>query len=265
MLRITFAFAVLAAASPLDRAIAGGCYADWSVAAPIVRKEGLATVETLARRAQARISGDIVKTTLCEEKGGFVYRLADPRSQGAALQHDGRRARALRALIFRRPPSLPMIPVARVPDRAGAPVQREWRIAMRYVEGFVVPVPKKKLPAYRRLAQKVRQDLARVRGALEVCECVADDVEVGKLTSFPRSVKLKPGETVVFSWIAFKSRADRDRINAKVIADPRTGQDDEGPQGLAVRRQAHDPWRLQGARHRLAGSRRRLWGESRVC
>ncbi len=91
---------------------------------------------------------------------------------------------------------------------------------MRYVEGFVVPVPKKKLPAYRRLAQKSGK-IWREYGALEVCECVADDVKVGKLTSFPRSVKLKPGETVIFSWIVFKSRADRDRINAQVIADPR--------------------------------------------
>jgi uncharacterized protein YbaA (DUF1428 family) len=91
---------------------------------------------------------------------------------------------------------------------------------MRYVEGFVVPVPKRKLSAYRRLAQKSGK-IWREYGALEVCECVADDVKVGKLTSFPRSVKLKPGETVVFAWIVFKSRADRDRINAQVIADPR--------------------------------------------
>ncbi len=91
---------------------------------------------------------------------------------------------------------------------------------MRYVEGFVLPVPKKKLAAYRRFAQKVAK-IWREHGALEVCECVADDVEVGKLTSFPRSVELKRGETVVLAWVTFKSRADRDRINAKVIADPR--------------------------------------------
>jgi len=91
---------------------------------------------------------------------------------------------------------------------------------MRYVEGFVLPVAKKKLPAYRRFAQKVAK-IWREQGALEVCECVADDVEVGKLTSFPRSVKLRRGETVVLAWVTFKSRADRDRINAKVVADPR--------------------------------------------
>jgi uncharacterized protein YbaA (DUF1428 family) len=83
-----------------------------------------------------------------------------------------------------------------------------------------VPVPKKKLQAYRRMAQKAGK-IWREHGAIDFRECVADDVKVGKLTSFPRSVKLKRGETVVFSWIVYKSRADRDRINAKVMKDPR--------------------------------------------
>ncbi len=91
---------------------------------------------------------------------------------------------------------------------------------MPYVDGFVVAVPKKNLPAYRRLARKAGK-IWREHGALEFRECVADDVKVGKLTSFPRSVKLKPSETVVFSWIVYKSRRDRDRINAKVMKDPR--------------------------------------------
>ena len=91
---------------------------------------------------------------------------------------------------------------------------------MRYVDGFVVPVPKKKLQAYRRVAQKAGK-VWREHGALEFCECVADDVKVGKRTSFPRSVKLKRGETVFFSYIVYKSRADRDRVNAKVMKDPR--------------------------------------------
>jgi hypothetical protein len=82
MLRITFAVMSLAAAFQINRAVAAGCYADWSIAAPIVRKQGLATVETLARRAQTQISGDIVKTTLCEEKDGFVYRLLIRDSSG---------------------------------------------------------------------------------------------------------------------------------------------------------------------------------------
>ena|SRR6476661_7015777 len=91
---------------------------------------------------------------------------------------------------------------------------------MRYVDGYVVPVPKKKLDAYRRMAQKASK-IWREHGALEVVECVADDVKPGKSTSFPQAVKLKPGETVVFSYIVYKSRAQRDRVNAKVMGDPR--------------------------------------------
>ncbi len=83
-----------------------------------------------------------------------------------------------------------------------------------YVDGFVVPVPLKNLDAYRRMAEtagKIWMD----HGALQYWECVGDDVKPGKVTSFPQSVQLKEGETVVFSWIVYKSRADRDRINAK--------------------------------------------------
>ena len=90
----------------------------------------------------------------------------------------------------------------------------------RYVDGFVVPVPKKNLQAYRRMAQKASR-IWKEHGALDFVECVADDVKPGKVTSFPQSVKLKPGETVVFSWIVYKSRAHRDRVNKKVMADPR--------------------------------------------
>ena len=91
---------------------------------------------------------------------------------------------------------------------------------MKYVDGFVVPVPKKNLAAYRRMARlcgKVWME----HGALEYTECVADDVKPGKRTSFPQSVKLKADEVVVFSFIVFKSRTQRDRINAKVMSDPR--------------------------------------------
>ena len=91
---------------------------------------------------------------------------------------------------------------------------------MRYVDGFVVPVPKRKLQAYRRMSQKAGK-VWREHGALEFRECVADDVKPGKRTSFPRSVKLKRGETVFFSYIVYKSRAHRDRVNAKVMKDPR--------------------------------------------
>jgi uncharacterized protein YbaA (DUF1428 family) len=91
---------------------------------------------------------------------------------------------------------------------------------MSYVDGFVIPVPKKNRAAYRRMA-KTAGKVWRELGAVDYKEFVADDVKVGKHTSFPQSVKLKPGETVVFSWIVYKSRAHRDRVNAKVMKDPR--------------------------------------------
>jgi uncharacterized protein YbaA (DUF1428 family) len=94
---------------------------------------------------------------------------------------------------------------------------------MSYVDGFVVPVPKKKLAAYRKMALKASK-VWRDHGALEVCECVADDVKVGKWTSFPRSVKLKRGETVVFSYIVYKSRKQRDAVMAKVMKDKRLAE-----------------------------------------
>ena len=91
---------------------------------------------------------------------------------------------------------------------------------MAYVDGFVLAVPKQQIEAYMEFARKAGE-VWKEYGALEYKEWVSDDVKVGKLTSFPRSVKLKPGETVVFSWIVYKSRAHRDRINAKVMKDPR--------------------------------------------
>jgi uncharacterized protein YbaA (DUF1428 family) len=91
---------------------------------------------------------------------------------------------------------------------------------MPYVDGFVIPVPKKKLAAYRSMARKAGK-VWREYGALDYKECVADDVKMGKWTSFPRSVKKKPNETVVFSYIVYKSRAHRDKVNAKVMKDKR--------------------------------------------
>ena len=96
---------------------------------------------------------------------------------------------------------------------------------MPYVDGFVLPVPKNKVDAYRRIARKAGK-VWREHGALEYRECVADDVKPGKTTSFPQSVKLKRGETVIFAWIVYRSRAHRDSVNAKVMKDPRvTGMD----------------------------------------
>jgi uncharacterized protein YbaA (DUF1428 family) len=91
---------------------------------------------------------------------------------------------------------------------------------MRYVDGFVLPVPRKNLEAYLRIAKKAGK-VWREHGALEYRECVGDDLNVKMMMPFPRTVKIKPGETVVFSWITFKSRAHRDRVNAKVMKDPR--------------------------------------------
>ena len=90
----------------------------------------------------------------------------------------------------------------------------------RYVEGFVLPVPKKNLPAYRRMAQ-IAGKVWRDHGALEYRECVGDDLKVKMGVAFPRLAKLKPGETVVFSWIVYKSRAHRKQVNTKVMKDPR--------------------------------------------
>jgi uncharacterized protein YbaA (DUF1428 family) len=91
---------------------------------------------------------------------------------------------------------------------------------MNYVDGFVIPVPTAKLDAYRAVAERCAAVL-REHGALQVIECVADDVKPGKLTSFPQSVQLQEGETVVFSWIVYSSREARDEISAKFMADAR--------------------------------------------
>jgi uncharacterized protein YbaA (DUF1428 family) len=89
-----------------------------------------------------------------------------------------------------------------------------------YVDGFVVPVPKRNIEQYRRMSQKAGK-VWREYGALDYRECVGDDLNVKMCLPFPRGIKSKPGETIVFSWILFKSRAHRDKVNAKVMKDPR--------------------------------------------
>ena len=91
---------------------------------------------------------------------------------------------------------------------------------MPYVDGFVVPVPTRKLAEYKRWARKAGK-IWKDHGAISYTECVADDVPVGKVTSFTRAVKLKRGETVVFAWVTYKSRRQRDAVVKKVLADPR--------------------------------------------
>ncbi len=91
---------------------------------------------------------------------------------------------------------------------------------MSYVDGFVLPVPKDKLDAYRAMAEKAGA-IWREHGALEFRECMGDDVPPGKLTSFPQAVQLQENEVVFFSWIVYNSREERDAINEKVMQDPR--------------------------------------------
>lgn len=95
-----------------------------------------------------------------------------------------------------------------------------------YVDGYVLPVPKKYIEAYRRLARKAEK-IWKEHGALDYKECVGDDLAIKGMVPFPRGVKAKPGETVVFAWVLFKSRAHRDLVNAKVMQDPRLADMDQ--------------------------------------
>jgi uncharacterized protein YbaA (DUF1428 family) len=89
-----------------------------------------------------------------------------------------------------------------------------------YVDGFVMAVPMNKFDAYKKMARKAGR-IWKEYGALDYVECIADDVQPGKLTSFPQAVQLKKNEVVFFSWITYRSRSHRDSVNKKVLADPR--------------------------------------------
>jgi uncharacterized protein YbaA (DUF1428 family) len=103
---------------------------------------------------------------------------------------------------------------------------------MAYVDGFLLPVPKRNVQAYRRIAQKAGK-VWREHGALEYRECVGDDLNLkGMGKTFPRTLKVKSGETVVFSWITYKSRAHRDKVNAKVMKDPRLAEMMNDPKAM---------------------------------
>src|SRR6266436_5382397 len=95
---------------------------------------------------------------------------------------------------------------------------------MSYVDGFVLAVPKSKIDAYKAMA-RTAGDVWKEYGALAVVECIGDDVPYGELTSFPRAVQAKEGEVVIFSWVVYESRSQRDAVNAKVMADPRLKRD----------------------------------------
>jgi uncharacterized protein YbaA (DUF1428 family) len=115
---------------------------------------------------------------------------------------------------------------------------------MRYVDGFVLTVQKKNLAAYVRLAQKAGK-IWREHGALEYRECAGDDLAVKMGVPFPRLAKAKPGETVVFSWIVYKSRGHRDRVNAKVMKDPRiTGMCDPKSMPFDSKRMAYGGFKV---------------------
>jgi uncharacterized protein YbaA (DUF1428 family) len=94
---------------------------------------------------------------------------------------------------------------------------------MAYVDGFVLPIPVKRVNEYRRLARKASR-IWRELGALEYRECIGEDLDVKMGLPFPRAIKTRPGETVVFAWIVYKSRAHRDRVNLKIMKDPRLAE-----------------------------------------
>jgi len=113
-----------------------------------------------------------------------------------------------------------------------------------YVDGYVIPIPRKRVAAYRRIAQKAGR-VWRDHGALEFRECVGDDLAVKGLVPFPRLIRVRPGETVVFSWVVYKSRAHRDRVNAKVMKDPRiTRMMEKDMMPFDMRRMAYGGFRV---------------------
>ena len=115
---------------------------------------------------------------------------------------------------------------------------------MRYVDGFVLPVPKKNLQVYRGIAQKAGK-VWREHGALQYVEAVGDDLVVKFGVSFTRTIKPKPGETVVISFIVYKSRAHRDRVNAKVMKDPRMKKMiEKGPMPFDVKRMVYGGFKM---------------------
>lgn len=113
----------------------------------------------------------------------------------------------------------------------------------RYVDGFVLAVSKRNIDAYRRMA-KLGAKIWREHGALDFRECIGDDLAVKMGMPFPKMMKLKPKETVVFSWITFKSRAHRDSVNAKVMKDPRLGDMDPKSMPFDMKRMAYGGFKI---------------------
>jgi uncharacterized protein YbaA (DUF1428 family) len=113
----------------------------------------------------------------------------------------------------------------------------------RYVDGFLLPIPRKNVDAYRRMARKAGR-IWREHGALEIRECVGDDLRVKGVVPFTRPARSRAGETVMFSWIAFRSRAHRDRVNAKVMKDPRIATIDPKSMPFDVKRMAYGGFKV---------------------
>lgn len=114
---------------------------------------------------------------------------------------------------------------------------------MSYVDGFVVPLPKKSVATYRRIA-KMASKVWREHGALDYYECIGDDLDIKMMVPFPRMAKVKPGETVVLAWIRYKSRAHRDRVNAKVMKDPRMLKMCKKPMPFDCKRMAYGGFKV---------------------
>jgi uncharacterized protein YbaA (DUF1428 family) len=120
---------------------------------------------------------------------------------------------------------------------------RTQELAMPYVDGFVIPIAKRRVEAYRRLARRAGR-LWREHGALEYRECVGEDLGTTMGVAFPKLAKAKAGETVCFSWIVYRSRADRDRVNAKVMQDPRMAKMMKEPMPFDLKRMAYGGFRV---------------------
>jgi uncharacterized protein YbaA (DUF1428 family) len=114
---------------------------------------------------------------------------------------------------------------------------------MAYVDGFVIALPRRKLPLYRRIARQAGK-IWKKHGALEYRECAGDDLKIKMGVPFPKLARVKPGETVVFSWILYRNRRDRDRVNAKVMKDPRIERMMKAPMPFDMKRMAYGGFKV---------------------
>jgi uncharacterized protein YbaA (DUF1428 family) len=121
--------------------------------------------------------------------------------------------------------------------------ENDLEVQMPYVDGFVVPLPRKKLGVYRRIARQAGK-IWKQHGALEYRECAGEDLKQNMGLPFPRLARLKPGEMVMFSWIVYKNRRDRDRVNAKVMKDPRMERMMKIPMPFNMKRMAYGGFKV---------------------